>query len=130
MKTGPDLPGRSPDAFFIAEEHLHRLEHNYLHGPADIVVEVISPESRRRDTKEKFAEFERGGVREYWLIDPERGKEDFFVLADDGRYLSADLGQDGVFRSTVLEGVWIRTEWLRAERLPTVLSVLREWGIV
>lgn len=47
--------GRKPDLLFIAREHQARLKHTYLDGPADLVVEVISPESAGRDRGEKFS---------------------------------------------------------------------------
>ncbi|MDQ3668302.1 MAG: Uma2 family endonuclease [Acidobacteriota bacterium] len=72
MKTGADLPGREPDILFIASDHLERLKDTHLAGAADVVVEVISPESLVRDRGEKFYEYEKGGVGEYWLIDPLR----------------------------------------------------------
>ena len=84
MKTGPDLPGREPDLLFVAEEHLDRLKGAYLDGPADLVVEIASPESRLRDRGEKFAEYEAGSVREYWLIDQERKEADFYRLGERG----------------------------------------------
>ena len=69
MKTGPDLPGRSPDILFVAKENLSRLKKNYLEGPADLVIEIASPKTRNIDRRAKFQEYEKGGVREYWLID-------------------------------------------------------------
>ncbi|MFQ5793902.1 MAG: Uma2 family endonuclease [Candidatus Bipolaricaulia bacterium] len=48
-------------------------------------IEIISPESRLRDRGEKFAEYEMGGVQEYWLLDPEEKRVDFYMLRD-GRY--------------------------------------------
>ena len=39
------------------------------HGPADFVVEVLSPESRGRDTVDKLREYSECGVKEYWIID-------------------------------------------------------------
>ena len=54
------------------------MQATYLDGPADVVVEIISPESRLRDRGEKFAEYEMGGVREYWLIDSERHEADWY----------------------------------------------------
>lgn len=56
MKIGPDLPGRSPDLLFVATQNHARLQKVFLNGPADLVVEVISPESRKRDRGEKFYE--------------------------------------------------------------------------
>ena len=77
MKTGAALSGREPDLLFIAQENLGRLKNTYLDGPADLAIEVVSPESRLRDRGEKLAEYEMGGVREYWIIDPGEQRADF-----------------------------------------------------
>ena len=62
--------GREPDVLFIASEHVDRLQETYLDGPADLVIEILLPESAARDRGEKFYEYEAEGVPEYWLIDP------------------------------------------------------------
>jgi Uma2 family endonuclease len=130
MKTGPDLPGREPDLLFVARENLGRLKDRYLEGPADLVVEVVSPESRLRDRGEKFAEYEAGGVREYWLVDPEARQADFYVLGPDNRYDRRRADAAGIYRSQVVEGLWVRPEWLWQDPLPLVLVVLRELGLL
>jgi len=130
MKTGPDLPGREPDVLFVARENLGRLRDRYLDGPADLVVEVSSPDSRLRDRGEKLAEYEAGGVREYWVLDPEARRADFCVLGADGRYDRVRSDADGVYRSRVVEGFWVQPEWMWQDPLPPVLDVLRELGLV
>lgn len=130
MKTGADLPGREPDLLFIAREHLDRVKDTFVDGPADLVVEIISPDSRARDRGEKFYEYEQGGVREYWLLDPLRQQAEFYRLGDDGVYRLVQIGADGVFRSAVLDGLWLKIEWLWHEPLPLLREVLREWGLV
>lgn len=130
MKTGADLPGRQPDLLFIAQEHLFRFKKNHLDGPADLAVEIESPESRDRDRVDKFYEYERGRVREYWLIDPEEKRAEFFQLGDDGKYFPAPVGEDGVYRSAVLKGLWIKVEWLWQDPLPPVLDILKDWGVI
>jgi Uma2 family endonuclease len=130
MKVGPDLPGREPDVLFIAKEHLDRLKETHLDGPADVAVEIISPDSRGRDRGEKFYEYEQGGVREYWLIDPRRRQAEFYRLGDDGIYRFVPVGSDGIFHSTVLDGLWLRVDWLWQEPLPLLSSVLKEWGLI
>ena len=129
MKTGDDLPGRAPDVQVILKKSLRRLKKNHLQGPADLVVEVISPGSRGTDRGDKFYEYEKGGVREYWLIDPERRSAEFHLLGRARRYDLVPLA-DGVFRSRVLKGVWIRVEWLWQHPLPKVMTVLKAWGLV
>src|SRR5262249_3278327 len=70
MKSGATLPGREPDLLFVTQARHDRLRKSNVNGPADLVVEIVSDDSRTRDRVEKFAEYEQGGVREYWLIDP------------------------------------------------------------
>ncbi len=130
MKTGPELPGRSPDIIFVRREHLDRLKENYLDGPADLVVEIISPESRARDRGEKFYEYEQGGVREYWLIDPDRKQAEFYQRGEDGIYRLVPVGEEGIYRSAVLEGLWSKVAWLWQDPLPPLMSILKEWGLV
>lgn len=130
MKTGPDLPGRDPDIIFIAREHLDRLKNVFLDGPADLVVEIISPDSRARDRGDKFYEYEQGGVREYWLIDPLRKQAEFYQLGADGIYRLIPASDDGIYRSAVLNGLWLKVDWLWQQPLPPLLEVLREWGLV
>jgi Uma2 family endonuclease len=130
MKTGPALSGREPDLLFIAQENLHRLKNTYLDGPADLAVEVVSPESRLRDRGEKLAEYEMGGVREYWIIDPGEQRADFYVLAADGRYERQRADTQGVYRSRIVVGFWLKEAWLWQEPLPKVLEVLRELEVV
>lgn len=130
MKIGPKLSGREPDVLFVATRHLHRLKDTYLDGPADLVVEIISPESRARDRGAKFYEYEQGGVREYWLIDPLRKQAEFYQLGKDKIYRPAPIASDGIYRSAALRGFEMKVDWLWQEPLPPLMSVLKEWGLV
>jgi len=130
MKTGPHLAGREPDVLFVARQNLGRLKETYLDGPADLVVEVVSPESRLRDRGEKLAEYEMGGVREYWILDAEKQHADFYVLGADGRYERQRTGGQGVYRSQVVSGFWLKQQWFWQEPLPKALTVLKELGVV
>ena len=127
----PDVPsGREPDLLFVAHAHLDRLKETYLDGPADLIVEIVSPESRARDRGEKFYEYEAAGVGEYWLIDPDRQQAEFYRLGADGRYRLFTADAEGIYRSEVLPGLWLRVEWLWQESLPKVLDVLREMELI
>jgi Uma2 family endonuclease len=59
-----------PDVVFISNERLDIIK-TRLMDAADLVAEVISPNSRRRDRIDKRDLYEQHGVKEYWLIDPE-----------------------------------------------------------
>ena len=122
--------GREPDLLFVAREHLDRLQETHLEGPADLAVEIVSPESARRDRVEKFYEYQAGGVREYWLIDPDRRWAEFYRLGEESRYEMVLGGGEGMYRSEVLSGFWLQVEWLWQEPLPRTLEVLQELGLV
>jgi Uma2 family endonuclease len=126
MKTGPELPGREPDIIFVSRENLERLKESHLEGPADLVIEIISPESLERDKGEKFEEYEEGGVREYWLIDPDRKEAEFYILGEEGNYRLIFGGSVGEYRSEVVPGFWLRVDWLWEEPLPSPLRVIGE----
>ena len=126
MKTAPDLPGRAPDLQFLAKKNLGRLKKNHLEGPADLVVEIISPGSRGTDRGDKFYEYEEGGVKEYCLIDPERKRAEFYRLGRDKQYHLMPA-EDGIFRSAVLKGFWLRVEWLWQR--PRLKAALAELGL-
>ncbi len=62
-----------PDILFVSREHLSILAGRYVEGVPDLVVEVLSPATRRRDLPggAKWRVYERFGIPSYWLADPE-----------------------------------------------------------
>ncbi len=60
-----------PDLVYVARPNLGRLTERNLEGAPDLAVEVLSPATRRLDDATKFALYERGGVAEYWIVDPD-----------------------------------------------------------
>ncbi len=130
MKPALSLPGRAPDFFFVATAHLDRLRSTHLEGPADLVVEIISPESRARDRGDKFFEYEAAGIPKYWLIDPIREQAEFYQLGADGIYRPAALDAQGRYYSAALPGLWLEVSWLWQTPLPPLLSVLKAWELI
>jgi Uma2 family endonuclease len=103
--------GREPDLIFIRTEHFKWLRETHLDGPANLVVEIVSPESDARDRGDKFVEYESAGIPEYWLIDPLRQQAVFYELTD-GRYRPGTINEHGIYHSQALPGFWLRIEWL------------------
>ena len=62
---------REPDILFMSEDHKDRLASRYSTG-VDLAVEIVSddPESKKRDHVKKRRDYAKGGVTEYWIIDP------------------------------------------------------------
>jgi Uma2 family endonuclease len=118
--------GREPDLLFVAKEHLGRLKKTYLDGPADLVVEIISPESQERDRTDKFNEYREAGIPEYWLIDPEAEQALFYQLDEAGQYQTILPDAIGIYHSRAIPGFWLRVDWLWKDPLPDTTDALLE----
>jgi Uma2 family endonuclease len=55
-------------------------------GAPDLIVEVISPNTSKRDLNEKFNLYEKAGVKEYWVVYPKNGAVTVFLLQPNGKY--------------------------------------------
>lgn len=77
---------RAPDIQILLPENLGLLEPKQVVGASDLVVEVVSEGSERIDRIQKFSEYEKAGVKEYWIIDPIHREALFYQLNTDGLY--------------------------------------------
>lgn len=69
-----------PDLLFISVERLGQLNPNNLAGAPDMVVEVLSPSTKARDTTVKLQLFREAGVSEAWLVDPSTERVEIIPL--------------------------------------------------
>lgn len=129
MKLTNGRPGREPDLFFVSKLRLDHLQPNYFDGPGDLVIEIISPESIERDTVRKFAEYQSGGVPEFWLIDPPSQRVRFFQRDANGLFQTASADADGVYHSIGLPGFWLREEWLWQSPMPPMSAIRKALGL-
>lgn len=125
MRLEPVGSARAPDIQILFPEKFGFLKENQVVGPADLVVEVVSPGSHRRDRVEKFAEYERGGVPEYWIIDPIYREALFYHLGQDGLYERRTPDSDGVYHCAVLTRFRLKIDLLWREELPGVFETTR-----
>ncbi len=125
--TGGNI--RLPDVFFWSQEQNARCTDHYLDGPADLVIEILSPSTRRIDLQDKYAEYEATGCRQYWVLDPDHGRHGFFALDDAGVYRPQlttvdDEGREFV-RSATTPSMWFNVAWFTDR--PPVAEVLAAW---
>ncbi|MEO1289147.1 MAG: Uma2 family endonuclease [Chloroflexota bacterium] len=109
-------PARQPDLLIVFNEHKDRIKEQYLNGPADLVIEIISPSTGRVDRGDKYYEYEKGGVPEYWIIDPISKRVDVYNLDDEGNY--QPQGTTDKITSTVLDGFELDAKMLWQDDLP------------
>jgi Uma2 family endonuclease len=81
---------------------------DHVAGAPDLVVEVLSPGTARRDLGEKLKLYAEAGVGEYWLVDP--ATRTFEHLENrDGAFVLR-LPEDGIYRSTAIDGLELDVE--------------------
>ena len=59
-----------PDLFVVCDRD--KVRQHVVYGAPDLVVEVLSASSRRKDMSIKLSKYSEAGVREYWLVDPDK----------------------------------------------------------
>jgi Uma2 family endonuclease len=84
-----------PDILFVSNERARIVTDDEIVGAPDLVVEILSKSTVKRDTGVKKALYARSGVREYWLVDPEAHSIERLSLGPDGyepatRYASGE----------------------------------------
>jgi len=73
-----------PDICVICDPS--KLDRRGCIGAPDLIVEILSPSTLKKDCNEKFNLYERAGVREYWIVDPKEKVVHIFLLQPDGKY--------------------------------------------
>jgi Uma2 family endonuclease len=91
-----------PDLFWASANGMCVELDNRFQGAPDLVIEVLSPSTAKRDKGYKFQLYQRMGVKEYWLMNPDLQLIEVWAL-QDGRYVLVDVAdQDDVFTSPIL----------------------------
>ena len=94
-----------PDISVICDKD--KLDHRGCRGAPDLVVEILSPSTRRHDRLVKLNLYQRAGVREYWIVDPEYKSVQVFTLNDGYLLPHEDYGQNDIAKVNVLDGCFI-----------------------
>lgn len=93
-----------PDVVWVSEASKCVIGDKYLEGPPELIVEIFSPGTLRRDRREKYELYERFGVREYWMVDPVGQFIEVCVWANGLYNRQGVYGPDDSFESPVLGG--------------------------
>ncbi|MEO8393518.1 MAG: Uma2 family endonuclease [Chloroflexota bacterium] len=105
-----------PDVFWVSgTDSLCKLgADGYWYGAPDLVIEILSPSTAKRDHGAKFELYQRFGTREYWLIDPEAEFIEVFRREQDMFVRYGVFGREDSFALSVLTDVVIHVSALFA----------------
>ena len=92
-----------PDMIYVVRGRRHVIGPKVVDAPPDLIVEVLSDETRKRDLKVKRDLYARFGVQEYWIVDPDVRTVTVLALAGD-KYEFVPAGEGSTIASRVLPG--------------------------
>ncbi|HLF12695.1 MAG TPA: Uma2 family endonuclease [Gammaproteobacteria bacterium] len=105
-----------PDIVFVCSARGEIVTDAEVTGAPDLLVEILSPGTEERDRGYKKTLYERNGVREYWIVDPEQESIDMFCLGAAGFDTPVRYRLDDELASTVIPDL----------RIP-VVDVFKKW---
>jgi Uma2 family endonuclease len=104
---------RQPDLLMVHRSREEIIEERGVVGPPDLVVEIISPSSAKRDRTMKRETYARHGVPEYWIVDPSNLTIEQYVLIHPGQPYE-------------LIDVYDSEDTIKSERVPCLSFVVKE----
>lgn len=90
-----------PDVVVVCDRS--KLDEKGCNGAPDMVAEILSPSTARKDMVQKFKKYQRAGVREYWIVDPDT-KTVIVHILENGSYITHPYSDADTAPVHVLEG--------------------------
>ena len=98
-----------PDICVVCDPE--KLDERGCLGAPDLIVEILSPSTSKKDITEKFTVYEQSGVKEYWIVNPNDENINVFVLDDNGKYqLSGMYAGDMKIKVSIFDDLEISLE--------------------
>ena len=103
-----------PDLLVVCDNS--KMGKGSINGPPDIIVEIVSPSTSKKELLLKFGVYLEAGIREYWVIDPEQKIIQIHIY-ENGHFISTNHKLNAIISSAVLQGlsVDLKTLWDAAE---------------
>jgi Uma2 family endonuclease len=113
-----------PDLAYFTKAQAARLPLTYVTFAPTFALEALSPATAPNDTGRKFAAYERHGVQEYWILDPQDLRHRFYRR--EGDMLTEFAAGAERIESASIRGFWVRRSWLNPDKSPKVSACLAE----
>ena len=123
MRLDKPKSRREPDLQVILNDNPGTLTDTYMDDAADICIEVVSPGTEATDYGDKFSEYEKGSVGEYWIVDPIREECHFYRLTDKMLYKQQVVDDDGNYSPPSLPQFKLHVPTLWQDELPDFYAV-------
>ena len=99
-----------PDIIFISKERLNIIKETKIEGAPDLIIEILSPATAYYDLRKKFKIYEKHGVKEYWIVDPEEKSIEIYINEKQKFILVETKNKTGTIKSQLLKNFEIELE--------------------
>lgn len=103
------------DIIFISHENKNVITEENIKGSPDLIVEILSPSTAYYDLFEKKEVYEKFGVKEYWIVDPQKHWIEIFALKQNKYVLYSRTEKKGKVKSSLFKKLDIDASKLFAE---------------
>lgn len=110
-----------PDLVYISKSRAHLITAKNLQGAPDLVIEILSPSTRPRDERLKRDLYERAGVEEYWLVDPDSEVVTIYRRGGAAFLPPLHFNKSDVVTTPLFSGFALRLEHVLASARPSSL---------
>ena len=97
-----------PDILFVSKERFNIIEDQRINGAPDLVIEVLSPSTSKRDRGKKSKRYFNSGVKEYWLVDPTDQLIEVFIPGEKDWNRAGVYDEEDILTSPLLPGLQIK----------------------
>lgn len=104
---------RQPDIVFMNDEHLDRTTEKTW-GVPDLVVEILSEGTAKIDKEDKYLEYQKAGVQEYWIVDPFNQSIEVYALKNGIYEIFGKWGSGEIAKSKLLDGFKVSIDSIMA----------------
>jgi len=94
-----------PDLVYVSRKNIHMLTEENIKGIPDLIIEILSPSHRKRDRILKRDLYEKYGVKEYWLIDPDKEQVEVYTFSGNRFLPPAVYNRDQVIKTGIIPGL-------------------------
>ncbi|MDL1956170.1 MAG: Uma2 family endonuclease [Candidatus Desulfofervidus auxilii] len=99
-----------PDIIFISKERLNIIKETKIEGAPNLIIEILSPATAYYDLRKKFKVYEKHGVKEYWIVDPEEKSIEIYINEKQKFILVETKNKTGTIKSQLLKNFEIELE--------------------
>ncbi len=92
-----------PDLIFILKENYEIITEDNIKGAPDLIIEILSPSTTHYDMFEKKEIYEEYGVKEYWIVDPDKQWVELYYKQNNKYRLNQKAEKEGKIESIIVK---------------------------